>query len=78
MVEFGYDKKMRGIDYEFRNYVTKFANLTKFWDVYKSQNINNGFINNQFLMFGGNNENNDLFKIYGRLTPSNFLIEGFF
>ena len=64
MVEFGYDKKMRGIDYEFRNYVTKFANLTKFWDVYKSQNINNGFINNQFLMFGGNNENNDLFKIY--------------
>ena len=64
MVEFGYDKKMRGIDYEFRNYVTKFANLTKFWDVYKSQNISNGFINNQFLMFGGNNENNDLFKIY--------------
>lgn len=64
MVEFGYDKKMRGIDYEFRNYVTKFAKLTKFWDVYKSQNISNGFINNQFLMFGGNNENNDLFKIY--------------
>lgn len=64
MVEFGYDKKMRGIDYEFRNYVTKFSKLTKFWDVYKSQNISNGFINNQFLMFGGNNENNDLFKIY--------------
>ena len=64
MVEFGYDKKMRGIDYEFRNYVTKFANLTKFWDVYKSQNISNSFIGNQFLMFGGNNENNDLFKIY--------------
>lgn len=64
MVEFGYDKKMRGIDYEFRNYVTKFANLTKFWDVYKSQNIGNSFIGNQFLMFGGSNENNDLFKIY--------------
>lgn len=64
MIEFGYDKKMRGIDYEFRNYVTKFANLTKFWDVYKSQNISNSFIGNQFLMFGGSNENNDLFKIY--------------
>jgi hypothetical protein len=64
MIEYGFTKKMTGIDYEFQKYVVGLSKLTKFWDVYKSQNINSNFVGNQFIMMGGSSDNNDLFKIY--------------
>ena len=71
IIEHGLEVKLKGMDVEFKNYIVNFSKLDKFWDVYKSQQLNHKqFINSS--EFGKINENElcDIFAGNYDLVPN--------
>ena len=71
IIEHGLENNLKGIDMEFKNYLVNFSKLDKFWDIYKSQQLNK----NKLFTLNGLKEisDNELCEIFAgnyRLVPN--------
>lgn len=71
IIEHGLENNLKGIDMEFKNYLVNFSKLDKFWDIYKSQQLNK----NKLFTLNGLKEisDNELCEIFAgnyQLVPN--------